>query len=279
MNSCPALSNKIVERICAKLSADESAKPSLDSLSQIYKNWCLRVPFDNIQKRIWISKGGTGVAPEMDPNQFFQNWLQHGTGGTCWPTSNALMSLLKTLGYSVQSIVGTMMVPNAREINHTSILCRLEGQDYLVDTSLATIEPMPLKNNFTLRESSPIFKINLQISDNAYDVFWMVPHKRDAPIAFHFQKPSEPIGCDFLQNRYAQMSKGEGIFNDGLYARRRLENSILLINRTKKTSIDSENQVIQEDISTPQRRKQILVTEFGISEELSAALPADGSFI
>ena len=52
--------------------------------------------------------GVTSAAPLPGTHaiDFFEQWLDHGTGGTCWSSSNALYMLLTALGFTARRIAG-----------------------------------------------------------------------------------------------------------------------------------------------------------------------------
>jgi hypothetical protein len=90
----PAIPADILDRVLAKLGV--SSKPTLDlaGLSRVYAAFSGHVPNDNIQKRIWLAGDRARPLTGGDPVEFFVNWLEHGTGGTCFPANGALCALL-----------------------------------------------------------------------------------------------------------------------------------------------------------------------------------------
>src|SRR6266849_3725974 len=89
----PALAPGLVERVMTKLGLRRRPALDLAGLNALYAAFSAGIPFDNVQKRIWFASPQTTPIPSGDPNQFFNNWLQHGTGGTCWPLNGAMYAL------------------------------------------------------------------------------------------------------------------------------------------------------------------------------------------
>lgn len=67
------------------------------------------MPFDNVRKLIHLSSQNPAALAGDDATDFFEAWLRHGAGGTCWPGHGALHSLLSALGFDADRAVGTMM--------------------------------------------------------------------------------------------------------------------------------------------------------------------------
>jgi uncharacterized membrane protein len=66
------------------------------------------VPFDNVRKLIALRLAHAPPLPGTYAADFFEHWLAHGTGGTCWSSSNALQMLLVALGFTTRRIAGSM---------------------------------------------------------------------------------------------------------------------------------------------------------------------------
>ena len=118
-----------------------SAPPpvDLDGLTAVYGAWCSRVPFDNLRKLIALHGGEPGPLPGLGAEDFFDAWLAHGTGGTCWPSANALHALLDSSGFT-RRVTASMFDQGER--SHGTTIVTLEGVEHLVDSSMLTT-PLP----------------------------------------------------------------------------------------------------------------------------------------
>ena len=121
-----------------------SARPpiDLDGLTAVYGAWCSRVPFDNLRKLIALHGGEPGPLPGLGADDFFDAWLAHGTGGTCWPSANALHALLDSIGFTSRRVTASMF--DMGEPSHGTTIVTLDGDEYLVDSSMLTRRPLPL---------------------------------------------------------------------------------------------------------------------------------------
>jgi len=121
-----ALSEQLVERVLTKLGVAARPDPALEVLRLIYAAWCRRVPFDNVRKLIHLRAGNFGPLPGSTGEDFFEAWLKHGTGGTCWPGAGALQTLLASLGFAATRGIGTMLAAPNLPPNHGSVLLLIE---------------------------------------------------------------------------------------------------------------------------------------------------------
>jgi len=140
-----ALDNDLVERVLERLGLRRRPDVSLPALADLYDRWSRRVPFDNIRKLIHVRGNDPRPLPGDSPNEFFEAWLRHGTGGTCWGGNGALCELLIALGYDARRAAATMMVAPDIPPNHGSVVAHLDGRRYVVDASMLFVEPLPLR--------------------------------------------------------------------------------------------------------------------------------------
>ncbi len=119
--SDPVLSPNLLERVLVKLGLTE--RPSLDlaGLNTLYAAFCGNVPaIDSIRKRIWFAGDQRTPLPGGDPTDYFESWLIHGTGGTCWPTNGAVYALVRSLGFDARRIAGCIVMEQYPGTNHCS---------------------------------------------------------------------------------------------------------------------------------------------------------------
>ena len=120
----------------------EAPPVDLDGLTAVYAAWCARVPFDNVRKLIALHGGASGPLPGLGADDFFDAWLTHRTGGTCWPSANALHALLDSVGFDSRRVTASMF--DQGEPSHGTTIVLLDGHEHLVDSSMLTGRPLPL---------------------------------------------------------------------------------------------------------------------------------------
>jgi len=117
----------------------EAPPVDLDGLTAVYAAWCARVPFDNVRKLIALHGGASGPLPGLGADDFFDAWLTHRTGGTCWPSANALHALLDSVGFDSRRVTASMF--DQGEPSHGTTIVLLDGHEHLVDSSMLTGSP------------------------------------------------------------------------------------------------------------------------------------------
>jgi N-hydroxyarylamine O-acetyltransferase len=138
----------MVEAVLERLGLDD--RPSLDApgLASLYEAWGQRVPWDCARKRLYFAAGCDGRLPASTAEDFFDGWLRHGTGGTCWAGSIALHGLLASLGFDARFGAGQVQTNHRQPLtpvpSHGTTIVRFDGDDVIVDSSFLTREPLPL---------------------------------------------------------------------------------------------------------------------------------------
>ena len=138
------LSPTLVERVLDRLGLDTAPEPTPDGLGRLYGAWCQRVPFDNLRKLVHLHRGDRGPLPGSEPDDFFEAWLAHGAGGTCWAGNGALHALLAALGFPALRAIATMMVAPGIPPNHATVIVDLDGRRLVVDASILHGAPLEL---------------------------------------------------------------------------------------------------------------------------------------
>src|SRR4051812_16957422 len=121
-------------QVLARLGLASAPATDLNGLRTLYAAWSSTMPFDNIAKLIALRTDSPGNLPGIDAAEFFERYLEHGVAGTCWPSSNALFTLLADLGFPARRVAGSMR--DMGIVSHGSVKVRLDGIDWLLDSSM-----------------------------------------------------------------------------------------------------------------------------------------------
>ncbi len=269
------LSYAVVERVLMRLGMSGRPRLDLNGLNELYAGWCGAVPFDNVRKRIWFGGDRSAPLPGSDPADFFENWLNHGTGGTCWPGNGALFALVHALGFDARRIGGAMIHASgpAERAGHGSVAVTLSGIDYLVDASIMSFEPLPLVPGAPAIACPGIHEIRVAWTDDGFDVAWLTGHARDTPIHFRCDPEYDRVDHAFFLDGY-ERSKHSGPFNRALRVCRRYPDSIVTIQRDELTTFAVDGGVIKRTLDAVERPKW-LIDQLGFSEEMVLSLPDD----
>jgi N-hydroxyarylamine O-acetyltransferase len=272
----PLPSPETIDRVLERLGLSDRPPVDLAGLNAVYAAWCASTPFDNVQKRIWFAGDRTTPVTGGDPTEFFANWLAHGTGGTCWPTSGAMYALLRSLGFPARRIAGSMVHAgdrNPQEAGHGSVLVALDGVDYLADASILAFETVPLVRGQRAGTGPGIHAIEAVPTDTGFDVLWRSGRDRETPVTFRTRPQFDPVDHRFFLDGY-ERSKTSSPFNRALYICRRSPNAIVSLVRHVLITVAADDTTTVEEIDEA-TRKDLLLGVFGLSPEIAEALPPD----
>ena len=262
---------QLVEQVLAKLGLQKQPENDLAGLETLYGRWCRKVPFDNLQKRLFFSAGGEGPLPSHTANNFFQDWLTYGTGGTCWAVSHALHDLLQVLGFEARRASGTMLTsPTVRGPNHGTVIVTLDGAQYLIDGSMLTERPLPLEEGSPGDAQHPAAQIQFEKRAEQWHFFCRPLHLLDG-VWCRIDAINVSVSAF---DQYYEGTRGWSPFNFALNARINTQNQVTGIIADKKITIKPDGQATCEVMQGAERVK-FLVEQVGIAEEIIARLPAD----
>jgi arylamine N-acetyltransferase len=246
-------------------SAVPEATPA--SLAALYEAWCRNVPFDNIQKWIHVSGGNPAPLPGSTAEDFFQSWLKHRTGGTCWAGNGALCTLLQSIGFDAVRGVGTMLVSPDVPPNHGTVVVRFDDQQFLVDASILSLQPLLLS---TASTSEGPFGVRLERIDEKWCVRWLPANHENGLTCRYDYFPTDAADFDTRHENTRVWSP----FNYSLVSR-------ILRGQCTVGSIGLDWYQLSSSGSTTRRevtrreRAEMLVSQLGYSEEIIAKLPID----
>ena len=272
VSSEPLLAPELVERILQEFGLCRRPSVDLVGLNTVYAAFSGNVPFDNIQKRIWFASSQTTPLPGGDPNEFFKNWLRHGTGGTCWPINGALCGLVRALGFDARRIVGSVIVEGyPRGANHGSVLVTLDDTNYLVDAWMVSFKALPLISGRATSTGSGIHDISAMPIENGFEIYSYAGWIREQPLPFRIEPEYDPVDHAFFLTRY-DLTKKMGFFNDAFFICRHFPDSILTLGRHSKFRVSVDGTLTKTQ-PTDAERRAALMEEFGLSEEIVEAIP------
>jgi N-hydroxyarylamine O-acetyltransferase len=244
----------------------EADRAGLDAL---YLAWCRRVPFDNLVKRIDVV-AGTAPFRNDRPDAFFDLFLTHGTGGTCWPSTRALAALLHSLGFDVRLGSASMADEVAGpEHTHGTVLATV-GDDLLwVDSSMLTDEPVLLVAGEATALDHPLRPVRVEPVDDLWRVHWQT----GVGIEMGCLLLADDVDGEHYSARY-EWSRGWSPFNTAVYATRNGPDEVVTFWAGRRDVIEATGHTPGTTLD-PDARRTVLVDEFGYSEEIVDALPPD----
>lgn len=264
------LETALRDRVLAKLGLSAAPQSTLAGLTSLYGAWCRKVPFDNVRKLIHLRRGDAGPLPGTDAAEFFEAWLRHGTGGTCWSGHTGWHALLVSLGFDVVRGVGTMLVAPNIPPNHATVFVTLDDTRYLVDASILHGEPLPV-STADGGVAHGAWGVKTRRAPNGLPmIHWRPIHM------------SEGLDCridaiDVTAKTFVQsheQTRGWSPFNYGLYARINRGDRVVGVGMGQWIEFDAAGGATQRTLDAKERLR-VLVEELGISEEMARAVPDD----
>lgn len=257
----PLMSGDLRDRVLARLGFSRAPSPDLDGLRALYAAWCAHVPFDNVRKMIVLRADGLRPLPGGDAADFFEHWLANGAGGTCWPSSNALFELARACGFAARRVAGSMR--DLGIINHASVKVRIDGADWLVDSSALTNEPLPVDGRLFVT-ADPVFAAEVEPVDGTHIVWTHTPPNSAYLPCRLLVDPADHV-------QYAsgyEASRTRSPFNQRLYVRRNHPGElVVLIGSTR--FIRTAHGLESQDLS-PDELRRTLAEQVGLSDTLIA---------
>jgi arylamine N-acetyltransferase len=257
--------NELRDRVLARLGFEAPPSTDLRGLQMIYRAWCLQVPFDNTRKMLALTTGASGSLPGIEPDDFFESWLAHGTGGTCWPTANAIFALLQAAGFEARRVAGSMM--DVGTVNHGTVKVRIDDEDWLADSSMLTNDPLPLRPGVFIG-ADPVLPLEIESTDGTHLLWFDVPPMADSGDYLPCRLLVDPADEALFGDTYDR-SRGMSPFNQRLYARRNRPGEMLLLFgnlRIARTASGTDRRPL-----SPDELKRSLREEIGISEAMVEA--------
>ena len=176
------LEKALVETILQRMGMANIPTRDLTGLGEIYAAWCRHVPFDNCRKLIACRAASAEPLPGDDPLDFFESWIAHGVGGTCWSVHGAWYELLSALGFKARRVVSTMMAAPNLPPNHGSVIVDIAEQAYLVDVAIKYMVPLQIVPGQETCIEHPAWGVRGHWLDDKYAVRWLALHVSDALI-------------------------------------------------------------------------------------------------
>lgn len=145
MTSSPPGSGAIpVEEVLEALDLSPE-EPSMRFLERLFARFNAKVPFETASK---ILRNADVLDPAEKPRVpavFWRDFLDAGTGGTCFARVAAFDALLSPLGFSTRKVLGRVEV----EFDHAALLVGVEGREWIADVGFPLPALLPAREGET----------------------------------------------------------------------------------------------------------------------------------
>lgn len=202
----PILAPVLKTAVLEQLNCPE-ADPSIQYLDRLIVSYCRTVPWETVFRIVHRDQiAETAVCPRW-PEQFWQDNIERGGGGTCFESNYAFFALLQTLGFE-----GYLTINNMGESIgcHSAIVILVNGQKWLVDAGMPIYAPIPISAQGTMIRATPylIFAVRPD-GENVYQIErW--PHPKQNAFTFL----DTPIDEETYRQRVIDDYGVDGLFLD-----------------------------------------------------------------
>jgi len=140
-------------------------KPNLEFLTHLTKALS-HLPYENATK---IIKKSEKAAQLRLPEELFEDYLQNGTGGTCFSLTFFFHEILKTGGFASYPVMADR---SYSKNSHCALIVDLDSQKYLIDPGFLIDQPILLTNqeHSFVETSFNTLDLVWNINLNAYDI-------------------------------------------------------------------------------------------------------------
>lgn len=261
----------LTERVLAKLGFTVAPEPTLTALAALYATWCRKVPFDNVRKLIHVRSDAPEPLPGDRAQDFFEAWLSHGSGGTCWAGNGALHDLLVALGWSAKRAVATMIAAPNLPPNHGSVVVTIDEAEYVVDASILHHEPLRIRRGTETEIDHPAWGVTGHWVDDHFSIRWRNFLTGGAAMECAFNS----VGANQAEfSERHETTRGWSPFNFGLSLNLLRDDGRIGAAWGHVAEIDETGAVSNRQVDLDARR-HFLIEKVGMSEELVSKLPDD----
>lgn len=137
------MNDQQIKHILAYLGVD-AHPPSLPALDALLSAYTRHVPWESMSRIARKARASDYRHAHLMPDAFWQSAITNGTGGTCYESNYAFLTLLKHLGYE-----GYLTLNNMHEhiSCHSAIIIHLDGINYLVDAGMPFHVAIPIQTD------------------------------------------------------------------------------------------------------------------------------------
>jgi arylamine N-acetyltransferase len=205
----------------------EEDKPSLEYLQRLMTAYCSTVPWESLSRILRKSKFKVPEKCIKLENEFWNDAIKIGTGGTCYESNLAFDFLLKSLGFETYLTINKIKDKSSL---HSAIIVSIDSMKYIVDIGYPLYAPIPIKKNeVSFIHQNQIEYRSTYLSDEKY-LIENFPNQKP----YLYDLTDKPVCLkDYLQ--ICKVDYGEnGLFLDRIIMRK--------VKKGVPTRFDSEDQ-------------------------------------
>jgi len=265
-SDAPPIPDQLCELVLARLGIERPIPVTLDALRRLFRAWCRCTGWDTVALALRSIELRAGPVTGFPAPNYFRRWLAYGISDVCFANSEALLALLRAVGFATERVLGT----GGSNSSHGSVLVRIDDRRYLVDPTFLAEEPLPLLPSERSTAGAGPLKV---WADTDGTIRWQPPQCR-----FHAVFRIEECDCSFASFRAQHQLVEAGddehalarLYHDKLFVRRNVDGGVRTYDNGLIISKSERRSNIAKAIGD---QRHLLTTEFGIATELVAQIP------
>jgi len=135
----------------------DETQPAIELLTDAASAFA-RLPFENLTKIIRDAEAGRVEEARRTPAEVLADHWAHGTGGTCFALTSAMLHLVRAMGFEAQPILADRRYG---EDTHSAFLVWLDDKPHLLDPGYLIVNPLPLPRDGEVRIKTPFNELIL----------------------------------------------------------------------------------------------------------------------
>jgi arylamine N-acetyltransferase len=147
------------------------------------------LPYENLTKILRLEAAGSPERARRGPAEVIEDHVCHGTGGTCFSLTVALLHLVRALGWRAEPILADR---HYGENTHCALLVWVSSEPRLVDPGFLLHRPVAFGSKDPVSVTTPFNEIALSPREGGkLDLFTVEGRSRSLRLTFH-ASPADP---------------------------------------------------------------------------------------
>ncbi len=139
----------------ARIGYDGPTSVTHETLRQLHRAHCLRVPFENLDIQL-------GRKIDIDPIKTFEKVIRKHRGGFCYELNALFGALIEEMGFQVSVLEGRVIRNGAKGLSHGHMMLKVDLEDpWLVDVGFGdgSLDPLSLSVHDVVVQKEGRFQI------------------------------------------------------------------------------------------------------------------------
>lgn len=246
--------------------------PPLERLQTLHRAMTRTVPFENLAIL-------EGRVISLEPEAIYANVVEQGRGGYCFELNSLLASVLESLGYKVERLIGRVWANGALAppLTHMTLRVTADNRAYLCEVGFGggTLrEPLPWQTGVVVPQPPDSFR--LDTTDNGETMLSRLAGDSWKPL--YSLLPCTMRSQDYIPANHYTSTHPDSYFTQAPVAALTTgDGRVTLRGRLfRRVGVDGET---ERELATFEELIQVLSEDFGLNNLLTAALESRLSVI